>query len=422
MDEGSMSGGADKAKVSRAPVDIIVPLYRNLALSRRCVESVLAHTDMSTARLILINDASPEAALADWCASLASREDTLVITHADNQGFVVSVNTGMALSEDRDVVLLNSDTEVPPGWLQRLATAAASDPRIATLTPFSNNGSICSYPHFCAASALPAGLDLASLDALVAEANRGRLAELPTAVGFCMYIRREALQRCGLFDAERYGRGYGEENDFSMRVAAAGMRNVLCADLFVYHEGGVSFGESRQALMRRAEELLVARYPDYPKLVAAFVASDPLRELRDAVDIRRLAVAGQGLVLQGEWQTARDTLLEQQQANAALLLRYADRCDEYQSLLDKERSASRAESARYAALLAECRAEYAATAQALATRSQQLEEVGPQLSELTQQHEQTQHHLDVAEHQLAHLNGLAVVRLRRWLKRMLSRS
>src|SRR5690554_5435143 len=188
MEEGSMSGGTDKAKVRRASVDIIVPLYRNLALSQRCVESVLAHTDMSTARLVLINDASPEAALADWCAALASREDTLLITHPENQGFVVSVNAGMALSEDRDVVLLNSDTEVPPGWLERLATAAASDPRIATLTPFSNNGSICSYPHFCAASALPAGLDLASLDALVAEANRGKLAELPTAVGFCMYI------------------------------------------------------------------------------------------------------------------------------------------------------------------------------------------------------------------------------------------
>lgn len=410
-----MSGGTDKAQVSRQPVDIIVPLYRNLALSQRCVESVLAHTDMSTARLVLVNDASPDEALVDWCASLASREDTLLITHAENRGFVVSVNAGMALSEDRDVVLLNSDTEVPAGWLERLATAAASDPRIATLTPFSNNGSICSYPYFCDASPLPAGLDLARLDALVAEANRGRVADLPTAVGFCMYIRREALQRYGLFDAERYGRGYGEENDFSMRVAAAGMRNVLCADLFVYHEGGVSFGESRQALMLRAEELLVARYPDYPKLVAAFVANDSLRDLRDAVDMRRLAVAGQGLVLQGEWQAVRDALLERQKASDTLRQSYAERCEEYQGLLDKERSASRAESARYAELLAECRAEYAATAQALATRSQQLEEAGQQLSELSQQHEQTQH-------QLAHLNGLAVIRLGRWLKRMLSRS
>ena len=48
--------------------------------------------------------------------------------------------------------------------------------------------------------------------------------------------------------ASRFGRGYGEENDFSMRAAGAGWRNVLAGDVFVYHEGAVSFSDERVAL------------------------------------------------------------------------------------------------------------------------------------------------------------------------------
>src|SRR5690606_5948514 len=169
--------------------------------------------------------------------------------------------------------------EVPAGWLERLQRAALSAADIGTVTPFSNNASICSYPHFCASSPLPEGLDLAMLDGLFARANAGRVVDLPTAVGFCMYIRRSALERFGAFDAERYGRGYGEENDFSRRIATAGLRNVLCADLFVYHEGSASFGEERHELMATAERLLQERYPDYGRLVTDFVQADPLQAL-----------------------------------------------------------------------------------------------------------------------------------------------
>jgi GT2 family glycosyltransferase len=58
-----------------------------------------------------------------------------------------------------------------------------------------------------------------------------------------MYIRRECLERVGAFDADRFGRGYGEENDFCMRAAKADWRSVLAADVFVFHQGAVSFSE-----------------------------------------------------------------------------------------------------------------------------------------------------------------------------------
>src|SRR5690606_40059987 len=69
----------------------------------------------------------------------------------------------------------------------------------------------------CALPILPQGLNLELLDSLFATANPGQIMDIPRAVGFCMYIRRECLDQIGLFDEERFGRGYGEENDFSMR-------------------------------------------------------------------------------------------------------------------------------------------------------------------------------------------------------------
>ena len=67
-----------------------------------------------------------------------------------------------------------------------------------------------------------------------------------------MYIRRAALADVGLFDADAFGRGYGEENDFCLRASARGWRHLLACDTFVYHEGTVSFGAGAQPLRDRA--------------------------------------------------------------------------------------------------------------------------------------------------------------------------
>jgi len=207
-----------------------------------------------------------------------------------NLGFVRSVNAGMALHADRDVVLLNSDTEVANDWLDRLVAAAHSAPDIATATPFSNNATICSYPFEGWEGAVPGTLGLAALDRVIAGALPGRTLDIPTAVGFCMYIRRESLRQVGLFDAERFGRGYGEENDFCMRALKAGWRHVLAADVYVYHAGSVSFGPEKLELIENATRVLCEAHPDYPQRVHDFLARDPARPLREAIDAARVRV------------------------------------------------------------------------------------------------------------------------------------
>src|SRR5436190_17499470 len=203
-------------------IDVIIPVYKGLSQTRRCVESVLANRQATPFEIVAVDDASPEPDITSYLDELAAARQVTLLRNHRNLGFVQSVNRGMALHTDRDVVLLNSDTEVANDWLDRMMAAAQSAEDVATVTPFSNNATICSYPYEGWPGGVPGTLGLAALDRAAAHANAGRRASIPTAIGFCMLVRRACLARIGAFDAESFGRGYGEENDFCMRAAAAG--------------------------------------------------------------------------------------------------------------------------------------------------------------------------------------------------------
>lgn len=271
------------------PVDVIVPVYRGLDDTRNCIESVLASPCRTHWQLVVINDASPEPEVTAWLREKAAQEPRItLLENEENLGFVGTVNRGMALNTAHDVLLLNSDTVVANDWLDRIRQAAYGDARIASVTPFSNNATICSYPRFCEGNDLPPGMDTAAIDALCARTNPGQVVDVPTGVGFCMYIRRDSLTAVGLFDTEHFGKGYGEENDFCQRAAAAGWRNLHLLDTFVLHTGGVSFGESKSPRERAAMETLRRLHPRYEADVMAFVQADPARTARLALDVARL--------------------------------------------------------------------------------------------------------------------------------------
>lgn len=262
-------------------VDVIVPVYGGKAQLERCLRSLVTNPQRTGYRLILINDASPDPDIPPRLRQFAHEHPQVeLLENEQNLGFVATVNRGMALHSQRDVVLLNSDTEVANDWLDRLVRAAYRDERVGTVTPFSNNATICSFPRFCVSNPLPQGWDLKTLDQLFSQVNAGEVVEIPTGVGFCQYIRRQCLDEVGLFDAERFGRGYGEENDFCRRAAKLGWRNLLCCDTFVFHEGGVSFSQEQAERVARAQEILDRLHPDYHGLVRQHIQEDPAARYR----------------------------------------------------------------------------------------------------------------------------------------------
>lgn len=273
------------------PVDVIVPVYKGAAETLRCIYSVLTARCEAAINLLVVNDCSPDTAITDRLKWLSDRGLIELLHTSTNSGFVAACNLGMLRHRNRDIVLLNSDTEVFDGWIDRLKNAAYRNSKTATVTPFSNNAEICSYPFFKERKLFALELSDAALDRLFASENAGKEFEIPTGVGFCMYVRRDAIDEIGILDAHNFGFGYGEENDFSRRVVARGRRNILAADVFVRHYGGVSFGDSKAARVKSAVEMVERLHPGYLDEVHKFISEDPLSSLRSSIDFARLKSA-----------------------------------------------------------------------------------------------------------------------------------
>ncbi len=311
MSQQPLSWDGDPARVPpdrpRGAVDVIVPVYGAAAAFARCAASVLAHTDLGRHRLVIVLDGPQPAATAALVERLRQErpDGVLILENPERRGFVVSVNRGMAADAhdvdhdiDRDVILLNSDTQVTAGWLEKLQEAAYSASEIATVTPFSNSATICSLPRFLETNALPTGWDVDSFGRLVESRSRQAYPRLPTGVGVCLYIKRKALEQVGLFDDKSFGQGYGEESEWCMRALKAGYAHVLDDATFIFHEGQRSFGTSRDRRVRSAHRAMQRLHPEYLATVAAFIREDPVRPLRQRVlaDLR----PARGLHLTGQ--------------------------------------------------------------------------------------------------------------------------
>lgn len=273
---------------SNDPVDVIIPVYRGQDQTLACLYAVMMSTSVRPFHLIVIDDASPEPELSDQLQRLSDLGLIQLIQHAERRGFVASANEGMRLSTCRDVVLLNSDTVVYNDWLDRLRIYVEENIDVGTVTPLSNNATICSYPVVERNNRASIEISPAELDRMAARVNAGIGITIPTGIGFCMYIRRACLDAIGFFDEEAFGLGYGEENDFCMRASSAGWRNAMLASVFVRHAGAASFGKKAMVFADAGLETVKRLHPSYEDIVAAYCAGDESRGVRRALDRARL--------------------------------------------------------------------------------------------------------------------------------------
>ena len=177
-------------------VDIIVPVYNGYQYLEKLLTSIKL-TDMNY-RLILINDKSPDTRVEDYLEAYAKENDNaILLNNEENLGFVQTVNRGFAISQNH-VALVNTDVELPSQWLERLMLPIFENKEIASTTPFTTCGTICSFPKFGYDNKLFLDLTVEQIDSEFKKIQP-RYEELPTGVGFCMGINREVLQEIGKF-------------------------------------------------------------------------------------------------------------------------------------------------------------------------------------------------------------------------------
>lgn len=269
-------------------ITIVLPIYNALPYLKQCLARVEAHTDLQW-HLIAVDDGSTDPDLAPWLTQWAAKRADQVthLPQAHNLGFIGAVNKGLEAADarggDGPIVLLNTDAMVPDGWASRL-TAPLADPSVASVTPMSNAAEVLSVP------AMGPGIGLEEGDGDVIDRTAATLGgeicpDIPTGVGFCMAMARHWLAQVPRLDPA-FGRGYGEEVDWSQKTKTLGARHLCQPRLFVEHVGGQSFGsEEKLRQMRESNALISHRYPVFDANVQRFIAEDPLATPRLALGI-----------------------------------------------------------------------------------------------------------------------------------------
>lgn len=269
-------------------VDVVVPVFRGYTETLRCIYAVLSQRQRTAFELIVINDGCHDARLHGALEGLAQRGLFRYHVNESSHGFVATANRGMRIHPGRDVVLLTADVEVFGGWLDRLRDCAYRSQRVASVTPLSNNGGVCSYPRFNQDNPQILEVRAKEIDEIAARVNAKVSVAVPAGVGSCMYIRRAAIDAVGVFEDKAFLSGYGGEVEFCQRAVAAGWQNLVAADVYVWRWSGIFFDYVRRRRAHRLNSLLQAGSPGYQESLAAFVAADPLHAARQAIDMARL--------------------------------------------------------------------------------------------------------------------------------------
>jgi GT2 family glycosyltransferase/glycosyltransferase involved in cell wall biosynthesis len=254
---------------------VIIPVYNAPYVVEALLDSLFAHSDDDYLAEILVGDDGSDGVTVRLLENHQPIPKFSVLHAAKNVGFLQNVNALYGRAKSDQVVLLNSDTVVPPRWLNRVAECFGSDPSIALATPLSTHANnLTVYPQ--------CGQSWRDVDA-AAMLLGPRYPDAPSAVGFALAIRRDLIGD-RLFEPV-YGRGYWEDTDLHFSVTDRGYRSVIIDNLLIFHNSGsTSFWpvHALEAINEENRATFMSRWGrQYAEASRRFNLEQPLRNFRD---------------------------------------------------------------------------------------------------------------------------------------------
>lgn len=264
-------------------VTIIVPVYNAPDDVAVCLDSLRRWTDLNRHRVLVIDDGSPDPRVPPVLKRFTDCPGFSILSNDENLGYTRTINKGIRWAGQDDIVLLNSDTMVSARWLDGMLETAATGDDVGTVTAMSDNAGAFSFPVAQQQNMPAPGYSReAWAQAVIRQTHRCAPVEVPTGNGFCLFIRRKLFEQIGYFDADKFPRGYGEENEFCMRALHQGWKHLITPLSYVYHERSKSFGDAKSKLAAEGAAVVNADFPSYMVKVRDAFRSEAMLALRNA--------------------------------------------------------------------------------------------------------------------------------------------
>ena len=260
-------------------VAIVIPVYGQIGPLKKLITSMKRDPNLSQVKVFFVDDRFDERT-SKWLSENDSLANSYVIKCPKNLGFGQAVNLAISQLDDEilNVILLNSDIELPKNWISRfLAPFEDSEIGLATALATNSGANLTIRP--------PRGRNWFDVDDMISR----RFSSYPsacTAIGYGMSIRLTAINKSEMFDTS-YKDGYGEDSDLHYRVLANGFKSVVIDNLLVNHVSGASYShkEDVESFKDHNRELFFSRWGDkYGEDAFDWNIRNPVKKIQCEVD------------------------------------------------------------------------------------------------------------------------------------------
>jgi GT2 family glycosyltransferase len=201
--------------------DIVIVGWNHTQMTERCIQNIRANT--ADPNIIYVDNGSDDASYEYWDDLTAAGVTGVKLPtntgycHGNNVGLVLSL-----LSDSEYVLLLNNDTWIPDGdstWLERLIEVM-DDPSVGAVGAVSDK---------------VLGKQVRPLNYV----GTG-VTTTPALIGFCLLLRKTAIEQVGLLDERFDIDGNWSDFDYSIRLTKAGWKLAIAESVFIHHAGSVT--------------------------------------------------------------------------------------------------------------------------------------------------------------------------------------
>jgi GT2 family glycosyltransferase len=223
--------------------DIIVPIYGQIPIVEECIGR-LASTTSVNYKLTLIDDATPGLDMRKYLSTKIAQ--ATLMHNSQNMGFGQTVNKAARSTYAKYIMILNSDTQALPGWLDVLIDDLETYPDHGVA------GALLLF-HPESVSGPPGRVQHAGMTFDVRRRPYHRYIgwtpdhpkvrqyrdDLQAVTGACMLVRRSLWNKIGGF-AKEYGRGTFEDVELCIKARLFNQKVVYVPDAMLYHRVGAS--------------------------------------------------------------------------------------------------------------------------------------------------------------------------------------